>query len=181
LIIESEVDADILNFRIAYWGLGQQIYHYRTIASDFPHREIIYAIAKQRGHDKPNNDDIKDFSQFLIAWHCLIAGWVIDSHYLVHHDVSPLLSKILPSLIGKLPAFTKNILDLQVAEEIIPGYQKVYETRKIERPSCAFEFDLQLAQALAYLPDKSWAKEQVYSSIKNIVRCHLLMGLVLWM
>ena len=47
LILESEIDGDYLNFRIAYWGLGQDNYYYKTI-SRLPYRSIIYQSAKNR-------------------------------------------------------------------------------------------------------------------------------------
>ncbi|HEY9872159.1 MAG TPA: hypothetical protein V6D12_01920, partial [Candidatus Obscuribacterales bacterium] len=51
LILESEVDGDYLNFRVAYWGLGHQLsesYCYERIISRLPYREILYQSAKAR-------------------------------------------------------------------------------------------------------------------------------------
>lgn len=47
LILESENDGDCLNFRIAYWGLGQDKYYYQTI-SRLPYRQILEESAKNR-------------------------------------------------------------------------------------------------------------------------------------
>lgn len=47
LILESENDGDYFNFRIAYWGLGQDKYYYKTIAR-LPYKEIIQESAKTR-------------------------------------------------------------------------------------------------------------------------------------
>ncbi|QSJ16306.1 WD40 repeat domain-containing protein [Nostoc sp. UHCC 0702] len=47
LILESENDGDYLNFRIAYWGLGQEKYYYKTIAR-LPYKEIVQESAKNR-------------------------------------------------------------------------------------------------------------------------------------
>ncbi len=47
LILESEIDGDYLNFRIAYWGLGQDNYYYKTI-SRLPYKQIIDQSAKNR-------------------------------------------------------------------------------------------------------------------------------------
>lgn len=47
LILESENDGDYLNFRIAYWGLTQGTYYYKTI-SRLPYKEIIQNSAKNR-------------------------------------------------------------------------------------------------------------------------------------
>lgn len=48
LILESELVGDYLNFRIAYWGLGQKTYCYQTIISRLNYREIVYNLAKRR-------------------------------------------------------------------------------------------------------------------------------------
>ncbi len=47
LILESETDGDRLNFRMAYWGLGQPTYYYRTLFS-ISYRELLEESAKQR-------------------------------------------------------------------------------------------------------------------------------------
>jgi hypothetical protein len=48
LILESEIDGNYLNFRFAYWGLGQEEYYYERIISRLPYWEIIYESAKAR-------------------------------------------------------------------------------------------------------------------------------------
>ncbi len=48
LILESEVDGDLINLRLAYWSGGQPIYLYKTVISDFPYREILDWSAKTR-------------------------------------------------------------------------------------------------------------------------------------
>ncbi|MEA5515878.1 WD40 repeat domain-containing protein [Nodularia sp. UHCC 0506] len=47
LILESEHDGDYLNFRIGYWGLGQETYYYKTIFR-LPYREILHESAINR-------------------------------------------------------------------------------------------------------------------------------------
>jgi WD40 repeat protein len=47
LILESEIDGDCLNFRIAYWGLSQDNYCYQTLAK-FPYQQILEESAKNR-------------------------------------------------------------------------------------------------------------------------------------
>ncbi|GAA6617359.1 WD40 repeat domain-containing protein [Scytonema sp. NUACC26] len=47
LILESEASGDYLNFRIGYWGIGQDNYYYKTIAQ-LPLKEIVYRSAKNR-------------------------------------------------------------------------------------------------------------------------------------
>jgi hypothetical protein len=58
LILESEIDGDYLNFRIAYWGIGQENYYYQTI-SKIPYRQIIYKAAKVRALEwKKTRDEL---------------------------------------------------------------------------------------------------------------------------
>ncbi|HCF27228.1 MAG TPA: hypothetical protein DEV81_08500 [Cyanobacteria bacterium UBA11049] len=47
LILESEIDGDYLNFRVAYWGFGQDNYYYKTICR-LPYKQIAYESAKSR-------------------------------------------------------------------------------------------------------------------------------------
>ncbi|MBW4593606.1 MAG: WD40 repeat domain-containing protein [Brasilonema angustatum HA4187-MV1] len=47
LILESEADGDYLNFRIGYWGIGQENYYYKTI-SRLPYKEIVDESAISR-------------------------------------------------------------------------------------------------------------------------------------
>ncbi|MBD1937109.1 WD40 repeat domain-containing protein [Microcoleus sp. FACHB-68] len=47
LILESEIEGDFLNFRMAYWGLSQDNYCYETIVK-LPYRHLIYESAKTR-------------------------------------------------------------------------------------------------------------------------------------
>ena len=48
LILESEIDGDYLNFRLGYWGLGQENYYYAPVISQLPFREMIYESAQTR-------------------------------------------------------------------------------------------------------------------------------------
>ncbi|HAG80070.1 MAG TPA: hypothetical protein DCL61_02635 [Cyanobacteria bacterium UBA12227] len=48
LILESEVDGDYLNFRIAYWSSGSENYCYERVISGLPYRDILYESAKNR-------------------------------------------------------------------------------------------------------------------------------------
>ncbi|MBD2388799.1 WD40 repeat domain-containing protein [Cylindrospermum sp. FACHB-282] len=211
LILESENDGDYLNFRIAYWGLGQENYYYQTIAR-LPYREIVEDFAKNRAlewkkvrdelvnlgenaedinnfgrenaiilatwekaekwKDKGidvsklglqyqiNHQDLEKLCQVLISCHCLVAAWVADAYHLVHHDVSPLLPELLPSLLT-------DGLDLQSVQAIATGYKQVYQALETERHFWIPELALQLAQSLSNLPDISWSQEQVDYSINT--------------
>jgi len=48
LVLESEIDGDYLNFRVAYWGLNWSNFRYDPIISRLPYRNILYDAAKNR-------------------------------------------------------------------------------------------------------------------------------------
>lgn len=51
VILESEVDGDYLNFRIAYWTYNVANYRYDSVISRLPYRELLYESAKQRARE----------------------------------------------------------------------------------------------------------------------------------
>lgn len=221
LILESEIVGDYLNFRIAYWGVGQKNYSYQTIINQLPYKEIVDASAKSRAlrwketankllacgesleevnrlggdnavnleilekeekwkrhgidvselalHYQVNSKDFAALSQVLMTCHCIVAGWIADAHHLVNYDVPPLLPKLLPEL-------TESASDHQLVQEVmettISGYKKIFNALEIERPLWVPELALKLAQSLACLPDKSWAKEQLNYSLKVWLQQH---------
>ncbi|HIK03724.1 MAG TPA: WD40 repeat domain-containing protein [Trichormus sp. M33_DOE_039] len=67
LILESENDGDYVNFRIAYWGLGQTNYYYKTI-SRIPYKEILQQSAKNRALEwKKIRDDLLALGEDITA------------------------------------------------------------------------------------------------------------------
>ncbi|MEC4814079.1 MAG: WD40 repeat domain-containing protein [Scytonema sp. PMC 1069.18] len=216
LILESEADGDYLNFRIGYWGLGQENYYYKTI-SRLPYKEIVFQSAKTRALEwkkirdellalgepleevnkigkentgnlailektekwqakgidisklsfqyEINRQDIEKLCQILVNCHILVAGWVADAYHLIYHDVPPLLPELLPSLL-------KDNLDLKSLEAIAVGYKQLYQALEVERLYWIPELALQLAQSLSYLPDRTWAQEQVDYSINTWLQLH---------
>ncbi len=48
LVLESEVNGNYLNFRIAYWSLGWSKYRYDPVISRLPYQDILYESAKLR-------------------------------------------------------------------------------------------------------------------------------------
>jgi len=206
LILESEIEGDYLNFRVAYWGYGDTQYKYATALARLPYTNIIYDSAKARAikwkpdrdkliqmgknpklineldthnleileeeeqlksfgidtSDLPrryrtNNKDFDAFYQFLITVHALFSGLTIDFHYLIHYDVTPLLPELLSDLV---------VTDKQIIGTIVSNYQEVYHSLENDLSAWIPELFLDLANSLIYLPDKSWAREQLNSSVR---------------
>ena len=44
LVLESEIDGDYINFRIAYWGLNWNDFRYDPIISRVPYRDILLVL-----------------------------------------------------------------------------------------------------------------------------------------
>lgn len=216
LILESETDGEYINFRIGYWGLGQDNYYYKTI-SRIPYKEIIYQSAKNRalqwkkirdelillgenldeinlmGGDnvanleilerekkwkdkgidtsqislnyRVNRQDFEKLSQVLINCHCLAASWIADVYHLVHHDVSPFLPELLPTLV-------ENGIDVTSVGTIAEGYKQVYQALQNERQYWVPELALQLGHSLSSLNDRSWAQQQVDYSVNLWLQLH---------
>jgi len=216
LILESEFDGDYINFRVAYWTIGQPNYSYQTIISQLSYRDILYDSAKTRArkwkvtkdkllalgktqadidkrggdneinlkiweeeqslreegidddeleiHYKINSKHFEDLYQFLITCHCLVAGWIADTHHLFLHDFTPLLPQLLPDL-------TQNIPEGEVADSVIgmviSGYEQIYKILETESSHRLPELILELAQGLVNLPNKSWAKTQLINSVES--------------
>ncbi|MGH8001700.1 MAG: WD40 repeat domain-containing protein [Brasilonema sp.] len=237
LVLESEADGDYLNFRIGYWGLGQDNYYYQTI-SRFSYKEIVYESAisraknwkkirdelialgesledinhlggenvrnlailekaekwKEKGIDiselplqyQINRQDIEKLCQVLITCHSLAAGWVADAYHLVHHDVPPRLPELLPSFLTNasdsksLQAMSDdNPLPLREAAKYkahvqgtrlrvyAAGYKQLYQALEVKQHHWIPSLALELARVLSYLPDDTWAKEQVDYSVNT--------------
>ncbi|MFM6860735.1 MAG: hypothetical protein ACKPKG_08780, partial [Dolichospermum sp.] len=108
---------------------------------------------------KLNNKDFDALCQFLITVHTLFAGWIIDIHYLIYHDVTPLLPQLLPK-------FIEDGLETQIIDTIVSGYQGVYQSFENDRSAWFPELVLDLAHSLSHLPDKYWAREQLNYSVR---------------
>jgi formylglycine-generating enzyme required for sulfatase activity len=112
---------------------------------------------------KAGEQDFKYLCHFLANCNCLVAGFIADIHYLIQNNVPPILPKLLPEL-------TEDFYNHQLLESIVTGYRQVYQALENERPAWMPELALDLANSLKYLPDKSWAKEQVKYSLQSWLR-----------
>jgi hypothetical protein len=48
VVLESDVDGNYLNFRVAYWRGDSSEYQYKTILSNFPYRDFLYDSVRER-------------------------------------------------------------------------------------------------------------------------------------
>lgn len=217
LVLESEVDGDYLNFRIAYWGLNWSKYRYEPVISRLPYQDILYEAAKTRARKWPetrakliatgisaeeadqvygkdnvknweilqreerfrqvgidaseveinyivNKKDFEELCQFLIIYHCVFAGMIADEYFIFQYNLPPLLPQLLPGL-------TENVPDTEAVQEMIKSvvvyYENLYQALGSQRSGWVAELALDLAQSLAHLPNKSWAKARIAESLKS--------------
>lgn len=115
--------------------------------------------------------DWEELCQFLIASHCLVAGWLVDMHYLIYDDVPPLLPELLPDLMASLGY--QRLLSETIATSL-SIYQDIFQAMAMTRPAWAPELALKIAMSLIHLPDKSWAQAQVNYSLNCWLHLHQL-------
>ncbi len=103
-------------------------------------------------------EDLTALAQFLLVCNCLVTACFADIHHLITSNVPPQLPRLLPNLIP-------NVLDKQTIQTIISRYSEIFQALEGERLEQMPEFALELANCLKYLPDKSWAKQQLDYSV----------------
>jgi tetratricopeptide (TPR) repeat protein len=111
--------------------------------------------------------DYENLAQTLTLCHCIATAWITDAYHLVHNDTPPQLPKLLSKMTEKITeAQRKSLPILEFVRGVIGGYRMLYTSMSEERPSWVPELSIQLADSLTSLPDKSWAREQAYHSIR---------------
>jgi WD40 repeat protein len=118
-----------------------------------------------------NTKDFEELTELLIRCHCLVAGWMADIHYLIQDDIHPKLPNLLPDLMvnASEPQWVQ-----QVIQTAITSYQDVVQSLVNERPYWQPELLVKIAKSLVYLPDKSWAKQQIQDSLESWLDLHHL-------
>ena len=132
LVLESEVDGDLLNLRLAYWSGGQEFSSsfYSTVISDFPYRNLLDWSAKTRalewetnvkkkllalgkseaeinqkyGGDNAFNLEILKEQEILQA-----AGIPVDQHFQTNHQDMEKLCQFLTAYHNLLTAFFADV------------------------------------------------------------------------
>ncbi len=132
LVLESEVDGDLLNLRLAYWSGGQEFSSsfYSTVISDFPYRNLLDWSAKTRalewetnvkkklldlgkseaeinqkyGGDNALNLEILKEQEILQA-----AGIPVEQHFQTNHQDMEKLCQFLTAYHNLLTAFFADV------------------------------------------------------------------------
>ncbi len=175
LILESEVDGDCFNLRIAYWSGGIDSFSYQTVINKLPYFEVIRSFAKERGVTdvdefgiiKHNNSDQKKFVDFLVSSNCLLSGLFVDIHYAIRDNKPLQLPTLLASILNDFPSH--KIADV-LLDWIVNVYQELFNHFQVTYPYLIHDFILQLAQGMESLDNKYFADKLVKSSIINFLK-----------
>jgi formylglycine-generating enzyme required for sulfatase activity len=108
-------------------------------------------------------EDQQALRRVITTYHCLLAGWFADLHYLIYNNVPPLMPQLLPQL-------TEGIAHLSVVQEavhqMVLGYRGVLQALKVDRPFLVPDLALGLAQGLRSF-NPIWAKELLDYSLQS--------------
>ena len=101
--------------------------------------------------------DVDEYCDLLCIIHCLIAGWVSDTHFFTHNDTPPALPRLLPGLLAQTKM--SDCLD-PVMNDIFSAYQEVLSGLYKERPSLIPEMALLMAEGLVGVSDTQKVEQQ---------------------
>jgi hypothetical protein len=128
--------------------------------------EADKSLGINRGYEyKVDSTHFENLSDFLTLYHCLIAGWVADVYHLTNTKAAPLLPSLLPSL-------SRDVLTPDIIESIGINYEAIYEMLGTDMSHWMPELYLDLARAMAELPNKTWAMQQVDKAIQYWIELH---------
>lgn len=127
----------------------------------------LAGIVGRKYEYKISDRHVRAFTELLANWHCLVAGWVADAYHLTNFRTPPMLPRLLPSLI---PAIGGEAVAAQIMTAVVEGYRALYTSLESHMPHWMPELHLELAQALASLPDKSWARGQLVYAVQSRLR-----------
>ena len=108
---------------------------------------------------KLRTEDFEALNQFLVLNHRLVAGLMTDVHYLLQHDVPPVLPQWLQ-------AFIAQGVGAELLQPVVDAFRQVLHGLASERPAWAADLGVDLATSLAALPDKTWAQAVVGDSLQ---------------
>ena len=145
LVLNSEVIGDELHLSVGLWN-NEEVPTYVP--------SLVFPLADRSVHAV-----MKD----LVLCHRLISMTATDLHFLSAAELPPQLPKALPELLGE-PASAEFSA---ILGEAAFRYREVYEVLIARRPAWRPEIELDLAESLAALPDRTFAWEQVDASMRD--------------
>jgi hypothetical protein len=122
-------------------------------------------------HYQFNQDDWEDLCQVLGTYHVLVAGVIADSHFLLHHNAPLTFHSLIPDLLAK----HEEAHIAHVIEWMLTCYNDLFTVLSVERSYQVAELRMQLANSLAKLKNKEWAKQEL---AKSLVEWLLKYGIV---
>ncbi len=108
---------------------------------------------------KLRTEDFEPLNQFLVLNHSLVAGLLTDVHYLLQHDVPPVLPQWLQ-------AFIAQGVSAELLQPVVDAFRQVLQGLASERPAWAADLSVEFATSLAALPDKTWAQAALADSLQ---------------
>ena len=108
---------------------------------------------------KLRTEDFEPLNQFLVLNHSLVAGLLTDVHYLLQHDVPPVLPQWLQ-------AFIAEGVNAALLQPVVDAFRQVLQGLVAERPAWAADLSVEFATSLAALPDKTWAQAALTDSLQ---------------
>ena len=108
---------------------------------------------------KLRTEDFEPLNQFLVLNHSLVAGLLADVHYLLQHDVPPVLPQWLQ-------AFITQGVSAALLQPVVDAFRQVLDGLASERPAWAADLSVEFATSLASLPDKTWAHAALADSLQ---------------
>ncbi len=108
---------------------------------------------------KLRTEDFEPLNQFLVLNHSLVAGLLADVHYLLQHDVPPVLPQWLQ-------AFIAQGVSAALLQPVVDAFRQVLQGLASERPAWAADLSVEFATSLTALPDKTWAHAALADSLQ---------------
>ena len=108
---------------------------------------------------KLRTEDFEPLNQFLVLNHSLVAGLLTDVHYLLQHDVPPVLPQWLQ-------AFIAEGVSAALLQPVVDAFRQVLQGLASERSAWAADLSVEFATSLAGLPDKTWAQAALSDSLQ---------------
>lgn len=108
------------------------------------------------------DDCVVEFGDFLVGCYSLITGRVADAYYVANLKQDPLLPSMLPAFLEKFP----DDFGIGVVETIASSYRELYTNLDKRFSYWTPELQLQLAQRLMKMPDKTVARSQIDYAIQ---------------